>query len=92
MGYYTEFMIIEDNADLIQNLLFEGVTYRHINWYTFEEDVKRFAKENPTARGIVEGVGEESPDHWRCYIGNGVAEIVQTKMVFPEPEWWSSGK
>lgn len=51
-------------------------------WYDWKEDCTRVSLKYPKILFEIEGKGEESGDIWKARVRNGLAEVVEAKIVF----------
>lgn len=55
-----------------------------MKWYDYNEDMLEFSKKFPKTLFILDGVGEEHIDMWRCYYKNGKVQEETANITFGE--------
>lgn len=51
-------------------------------WYSWQDDMKEVSKRFPNSLFIVNGLGEEDGDIWRCYFRRGKMDHINAEIVF----------
>jgi len=96
MGYYTAYSleVIDGDDSLIPKLREEcedaewaiddeGYCEESCKWYSHEEDIRRFSKNNPGVLFKLSGEGEEVGDLWVAYFKDGLMQMCQAEIVYP---------
>lgn len=53
-------------------------------WYDWKEDCIRVSLQYPKILIELHGVGEEWNDRWKARVQNGLCEVVQAVITFPD--------
>ncbi len=103
MGYYTDYELelkgrgpifdrLKEKAyDVelcysrsLEQVLTDGLN--EVKWYGHEEDLNNVSKDWPNVIFILTCLGEDG-ERWRVYSMNGVAQRVDGKVVYEEPDF-----
>lgn len=91
MGYYTDYSIKQASKEAefyLQSLSgydsWGDSELWEVKWYSWKNDLKETSEKYPNEVIILDGVGEEYPDIWRCYAKNGKLQVVEANITFPE--------
>ncbi len=100
MGYYTRYSLTvkEGNTDLLEKFIEEnenaayaldsyGETKQECKWYSHDEELVRFTKENKDVLFELSGEGEESGDIWKKYFMNGRMQVCKATLTFPDYDY-----
>jgi hypothetical protein len=102
MGYYTDYELeIEGNGPIYDKLMEKAhdieLAYSRsveevlrnglmeVKWYSHEDDLREVSKDWPNVMFMLNCRGEDGR-MWRVYSRNGVAQKVDGRMVFDEPD------
>lgn len=53
-------------------------------WYDWKEDCIRVSLQYPKILIELHGVGEDRDDRWKARVQNGLCEVVQAVITFPD--------
>ena len=68
----------------VDDNMFCGGEIFGVKWYEYRRDMKAASLKFPDVILVLEGVGEETGDHWREYWKNGYVARYEATIMFPE--------
>lgn len=51
-------------------------------WYGWQDNMKEVSRKFPNSLFIVDGIGEEEGDIWRCYFRRGKMDYIEAEIGF----------